>query len=145
MNGLSTTQRGQRGLMNRRNGFYTHRGLDGQASSIRPGVITPDPPPRSRPQEHGWTRGSAEEIDKVSLRTCYLDLLFAWIRGSMLICAWSLEQSLLSAALKEGVAAESNGRRSNICIHSPASTHLGFASRRANPSQRGCRRRRVCY
>jgi hypothetical protein len=24
-------------------GFYTHRGLDSQASSIRPGVFTPDP------------------------------------------------------------------------------------------------------
>src|ERR671911_1286338 len=38
-------------------GFYTHRGLDGQASSIRAGVLTPDTPPRSRSQEHGWTRG----------------------------------------------------------------------------------------
>jgi hypothetical protein len=36
-------------------GFYTHRALDGQASSIRPGALTPDPPPRSPPQEHGWT------------------------------------------------------------------------------------------
>ena len=28
-------------------GFYTHRGLDEQASSIRPGALTPDPlPPR---------------------------------------------------------------------------------------------------
>ena len=26
-------------------GFYTHRGLDEQASSIRPGVLTPDPLP----------------------------------------------------------------------------------------------------
>jgi len=26
-------------------GFYTHRGLDEQASSIRPGASTPDPPP----------------------------------------------------------------------------------------------------
>jgi hypothetical protein len=26
-------------------GFYTHRGLDEQASSIRPGVFTPDTPP----------------------------------------------------------------------------------------------------
>jgi hypothetical protein len=31
-------------------GFYTHRGLDEQASSIRPGVLTPDTPPRSRPE-----------------------------------------------------------------------------------------------
>jgi hypothetical protein len=38
-------------------GFYTHPGLDEQASSIRPGVLTPDTPPRSRPQEHGWTPG----------------------------------------------------------------------------------------
>ena len=45
-------------------GFYTHRGLDEQASSIRPGVLTPDPPPRSRPQEHGWTRGSAWEDER---------------------------------------------------------------------------------
>jgi hypothetical protein len=28
-----------------RTGFYTHRGLDGEASSIRPGVLTPDTPP----------------------------------------------------------------------------------------------------
>jgi hypothetical protein len=41
------------------NGFYTHRGLDKQASSIRPGALTPDTPPRSRPQEHGWTRGAS--------------------------------------------------------------------------------------
>ena len=33
-------------------GFYTHRGLDGQTSSIRPGALTPDTPPRSRPHEH---------------------------------------------------------------------------------------------
>ena len=26
-------------------GFYTHRGLDDQSSSIRPGVLTPDAPP----------------------------------------------------------------------------------------------------
>ena len=36
-------------------GFHTHRGLDGQASSIRPGALTPDTPPPSRPREHGWT------------------------------------------------------------------------------------------
>ena len=29
-------------------GFYTHRGLDGQASSIRPGVLTPDTPSPGR-------------------------------------------------------------------------------------------------
>jgi hypothetical protein len=46
-------------------GFYTHRGLDEQASSIRPGALTLDTPPRSRPQEHGWTRGSAWEDEKV--------------------------------------------------------------------------------
>jgi hypothetical protein len=45
-------------------GFYTHRGLDEQASSIRPGALTPDTPPRSRPQEHGWTRGSAWEDER---------------------------------------------------------------------------------
>jgi hypothetical protein len=45
-------------------GFYTHRGLDKQASSIRPGVITPDTPPRSRPQELGWTRGSTWEDER---------------------------------------------------------------------------------
>ena len=39
-------------------GFYTHRGLDEQASSIRAGVLTPATPPRSRPQEHRWTRGA---------------------------------------------------------------------------------------
>ncbi len=33
-------------------GFYTHRGLDGQASSIRPGALTPDtPPPHQRHAE----------------------------------------------------------------------------------------------
>jgi transposase len=39
-------------------------------SSIRPGALTPDTPPRSRPPEHGWPEGSAEEIDKVLLKTC---------------------------------------------------------------------------
>jgi|SRR5215213_4771033 len=37
--------------------FNTHQGLDGQASSIRPGALTPDTPPRSRHREHGWTPG----------------------------------------------------------------------------------------
>ena len=32
-------------------GFYAHRGLDGQASSIRPGALTPDTPPRHVPRE----------------------------------------------------------------------------------------------
>jgi hypothetical protein len=44
--------------------FYTHRALDEQASSIRPGALTPDTPPRSRPQEHGWTRGAAWEDER---------------------------------------------------------------------------------
>jgi hypothetical protein len=38
--------------------FYTHRGLDEQACSIRPGVLTPDTPPWSPAQEHGWTLGA---------------------------------------------------------------------------------------
>jgi hypothetical protein len=29
-------------------GFYTHRGLDDQASSIRPGALTPDTPSPDR-------------------------------------------------------------------------------------------------
>ena len=47
---------------NAQTGFYTHRGLDEQASSIRPGALTPDPPPRSRPREHGWTPGVSRAI-----------------------------------------------------------------------------------
>jgi hypothetical protein len=31
-------------------GFYTHRGLDDQASSIRAGALTPDTPPRHVPR-----------------------------------------------------------------------------------------------
>jgi hypothetical protein len=45
-------------------GFYTHRGLDEQASYIRPGALTPDTPPRSRPQEHGKPQGLAEEDER---------------------------------------------------------------------------------
>jgi hypothetical protein len=45
-------------------GFYTHRVQAGRTSSIRPGALTPDAPPRSRPHEHGWTRGSAWEDEK---------------------------------------------------------------------------------
>src|SRR5215210_967058 len=42
-------------------GFYTHRGLDDQASSIRPGALTPDTPPRSRPRDFVYgPEGSAE-------------------------------------------------------------------------------------
>jgi hypothetical protein len=44
-------------------GLYAHRSLDDQASSIRPGVLTPDPPPRSRPREHG-PQGPAWEDER---------------------------------------------------------------------------------
>jgi hypothetical protein len=33
-------------------GFYTHRDLDGQGSSIRPGALTPDTPSPSRVLEN---------------------------------------------------------------------------------------------
>jgi hypothetical protein len=47
-------------------GFYTHRGLDEQASFIRPGALTPDTPSPGRVLENlDGPEGSAEEIDKV--------------------------------------------------------------------------------
>jgi hypothetical protein len=68
-------------------GFYTHRGLDDQASSIRPGVLTPDTLPGRVLESVDGPRGSAEEFDKVFLKTCKVDLLFTLIRGSTLIYA----------------------------------------------------------
>jgi hypothetical protein len=54
-------------------GFYTHRGLDEQASSIRPGALTPATPPRSCPREHGWMapRGRHRKMRNVSLERLY--------------------------------------------------------------------------
>jgi hypothetical protein len=67
--------------------FYTHRGLDNQGSSIRPGALTPDTPPRSLPQEHGWTprvgigRGEILLVSDLTRLTLGLD------QGSTLIYA----------------------------------------------------------
>jgi len=65
-------------------GFYTHRGLDDWTSSDGPGgPLTPDTPPRSRPQEHGWTRGfgrgnwQSSLEDALSRLTLRLDQGFA--------------------------------------------------------------------
>jgi len=38
-------------------GLYAHLCQDSRTSGNRPPPWTPDPLPRSRPQEHGWTRG----------------------------------------------------------------------------------------
>jgi hypothetical protein len=45
-------------------GFYTHRGLDEQASSIRPGVLTPDPLPGRVLKNMDGPRGPAEEDER---------------------------------------------------------------------------------
>ena len=45
-------------------GFYTHRGLDEQASSIRPGVLTPDPLPGRVLENMDGPEGSAWEDER---------------------------------------------------------------------------------
>src|SRR5215208_8375001 len=54
---LGASQRPGSDLIRKYPAYNTHRGLGVQTSSIRPGACTPDPPPRSRPREHGWTPG----------------------------------------------------------------------------------------
>jgi hypothetical protein len=67
--------------------FYTHRGLDEQASSIRPGALTPDTPPASRPESvdrpQGFGKGDWQNFleDVLSRLTLRLD------QGSPLIYA----------------------------------------------------------
>jgi hypothetical protein len=45
-------------------GFYTHRGLDSQASSIRPGALTPDPLPGRVLENMDGPEGPAEEDER---------------------------------------------------------------------------------
>jgi hypothetical protein len=68
-------------------GFYTHRGLDDRTSSDRPGVLTPDTPPRSRPESVDEPRGRHGKMRKYSTERLKVDLLFPWIRGSTLTYA----------------------------------------------------------
>jgi hypothetical protein len=65
--------------------FYTHRGLDEQASSIRPGVLTPGTPPPSRFKSVDGPQGSAEEDEKVHQKTSYSVLRLTWIMGLALV------------------------------------------------------------
>ena len=54
------------GKTSAQSGFYTHRGLDGRTSTIRPGVLTPDIPSPGRVLENmDGPKGSPEEDEKI--------------------------------------------------------------------------------